>query len=395
LVKRSPHFSTLSQADLFVEIPRRVESFRKKNPHVHLVNLSIGDTSQPLIPPIHEALVKEAHQLGTREGYKGYGPEQGTQELREAIAQIVYRHQFSSEEIFISDGAKCDIGRLQLLFASCSSVAVQDPVYPAYVDTSLLSGKKIHLLPCLKENGFLPDVEKIPSVDLLFLSSPNNPTDAVFTRDELTYLVRWAHKEGTIIIFDAAYASYITDPTLPHSIYEIEGAKEVAIEVGSFSKSAGFTGVRLGWSVVPKELCYEEGTPLLRDWDRLVSAFYNGSSRISQKGGIAALTKEGLEGLSKQIGYYQENAQILKRALSEKGYAVYGGHHTPFLWVDFNKRNSWDLFSQFLEQAHLILIPGRGFGPSGEGFMRVSGFGHREEIFKGIERLSCISLQSL
>lgn len=388
MVKRSPHFSGLKESYLFPEIGRKVRSFQTQFPHVHLTSLSVGDTSEPLSPIVVEALKQKAEQLGTREGYSGYGPEEGEAPLREKIASVTYRGKFLAEEIFVSDGAASDIGRLQVLFGPDKSIGVQDPTYPAYIDTGYLSGcKSVTYLPCTPSNGFFPDFSKLPPLDLVFLCYPNNPTGAPASRSQLEEAVKWALNNQAILIYDAAYSCFIKDATFPKTIYEIEGAERCAIEIGSFSKFIGFTGVRLGWTVVPKELKYEEGSSVNRDFYRLVTTFFNGPSNLSQAGALAALSEEGLLQTEKLTQHYRENAALLKKALCEKGWPVYGGESSPYLWVDFGKKNSWDLFQSLLKTTHIVTIPGVGFGPSGEGCLRFSAFGSRSKVLEAIEKI--------
>lgn len=402
MVKRNPHVAKLSSGYLFPEIIKRRSIFLEKNPQASIISLGVGNTTQPLSSFITQALAKSAEALGTEQGYTGYGPEEGYKDLRQKIAQEIYQNQFTAEEIFISDGTNSDIGRLQVLFGSHSTIAVQDPSYPAYVDTSVILGQTasfdfssnkyrgISYLPCFPVNNFFPDLEQVVPTDLIYFCSPNNPTGAAATHAQLQELVEFAKKHGSIIIYDAAYVNYIQDPDLPRSIYEVKGAREVAIELGSFSKMAGFTGVRLGWSVVPKELQYEDGTSVNQDWNRVHSTFFNGASNIAQRGGLAVLQPEGQASVQALITYYMSNASILRRSLIHLGYEVYGGENAPYIWVRFPKYNSWQAFDMLLEKAHLICAPGSGFGPAGEGFVRLSAFGKRSQIEEAADRLASI-----
>lgn len=384
MVKRNPHFSRLKPHYLFQEIARRKQQFMLRYPNVSLLSLGIGDTTEPIPRVIANSMANAANGLGTKEGYRGYGPEQGMGELREEIAEKWYQGNVKAREVFISDGAKCDIGRLQQLFGSKVTIAVQDPAYPVYVDSSLIAGQManedIVFMPCLPTNDFFPDLSNLPSTDLIFVCSPNNPTGAVATREQLKQLVAFATANRSIIIFDAAYASFIHDSALPKSIFEIEGARKVAIEVNSFSKIAGFTGIRLGWTVVPDELEFEDGSSVQADWARLMGTIFNGASCIAQMGGLAILDKEGMIELEKITFHYLENAQIIRKAFMEKGFAVYGGKHAPYVWVEFPGMKSWEVFQYLLEKIHLVATPGSGFGPMGEGFMRFSAFGSRKMI---------------
>lgn len=388
MVKRNPNFKSLSENYLFPEVARRVKAFKHQNPHVELISLSIGDTSQPLSATISKMLKKKSEELGTHAGYHGYGPEQGALSLRKKIAHVFYSDTISPEEIFISDGAKCDIGRLQLLFGAQASIAVQDPTYPVYVDSKLIVGcHPIAYLPCTPQNNFFPDPKLLPAVDLLYLCSPNNPTGSTATKEQLKSIVSWAKKNGALIVYDAAYAAFIQDPDLPKSIYEIAGAKEVAIEVSSFSKFAGFTGIRLGWTVIPKGLRFEQYESVHQDYTRLITTFFNGASILSQAGAEAALSENGLEEIQRTINFYMENASLIRHALQIKGYKIYGGMNAPYLWVDFGEKKSWELFQHLMEETHLITTPGSGFGLCGEGFLRFSAFGTRQNIQKAIKHI--------
>jgi LL-diaminopimelate aminotransferase len=388
MVKRNPHFNQLKAGYLFPEVNARKKQFLAQHPHAKIISLGIGDTTEPLTPNIADALIDISKKLGTREGYVGYGAEQGIEPLRKKIAETFYGGLIAPEEIFVSDGAKCDIGRLQVLFGGDLSIAIQDPAYPVYVDGSIIQGiTQIHMMPCTPENGFFPDLSKLPKVDLIYFCSPNNPTGACATRAQLEELVAFAKKNHSLILFDAAYASYIQDPDLPKSIYEIEGAKEVAIEINSFSKLAGFTGVRLGWTVVPNALKYDNGASIRADWNRITTTLFNGASILSQYGGLAVLEKKGMKEAKDLIDFYLENARLVKTTLEELGYEVFGGDNAPYLWVRFPDRKSWDVFQEILEKTHIVTTPGSGFGPAGEGFLRFTAYGKRENILEAIHRL--------
>jgi LL-diaminopimelate aminotransferase len=387
--ERNPSIAALKAGYLFPEIQRRKEAFLKTKPDADLISLGIGDTTEPLTPYVVQGLMTTSAKLGTAAGYKGYGTDQGDLPLRKKIARHFYADRITADEIFLADGAKCDIGRLQLLFGPDTVVGLQDPAYPVYVDTSLITGKKkIVRLPCKPENNFFPDLENAEPIDLLFYCSPNNPTGAVNSREELTRLVRFAKKHNTLIVFDAAYSHFIQDPELPRSIYEIEGADSVAIEINSFSKMAGFTGVRLSWTVVPKILTFNDGSSVHKDWSRISSTFFNGPSHIPQGGALELLEDKGLEANSAQIAFYLENGRLLKSALEENGSTVYGGINAPYLWVKLpDGQSSWDAFQDLLENQEIVTTPGAGFGPAGEGYLRFSSFGKRETILRAIDRL--------
>lgn len=402
MVKRNPQITKLNSGYLFPEIIKRRSLFLEKNPNAQLISLGIGDTTEPLPPFIAEELALSAQSLATEKGYTGYGPEEGIKELRELISKQLYRNRFKPGEIFVSDGTNSDIGRLQVLFGNQATLAVQDPSYPVYVDTAVILGqtgffdnssrsyKGITYMPCTPSNQFFPNLKEVERTDLIYFCSPNNPTGAVATHSQLEELVNFARKNQSIIIYDTAYASYIQESDLPRSIYEIKGAEEVAIELGSFSKMAGFTGVRLGWSIVPKELKYDGGHSVNHDWNRVHSTFFNGATNIVQKGGIAALQLEGQACIKSLITYYMKNALILRKTLENLGYEVYGGENAPYIWVRFPKATSWEAFDYLLEKGHLISVPGSGFGPAGEGFIRFSTFGKRHQIEEASNRLESI-----
>lgn len=387
-MKRNPSMAKLKASYLFPEINQRKRQFLAANPEASLISLGIGDTTEPLPGSIACALENFSSGLGTPKGYSGYGPEQGIKALREKISSKVYHGLVLPEEIFISDGAKCDLGRLQMLFGSGASIAVQDPAYPVYIEGSVIQGvSTIVHMPCTPENQFFPDLTKAPRTDLIYFCSPNNPTGAVATREQLEKLVRFAESNRSIIIFDSAYANYIQDSDLPKSIFEIEGARKVAIEIGSFSKLAGFTGVRLGWTIIPEELQYDDGTSVKADWNRLVSTVFNGACNIAQMGGCAVLEEKGFEEVSALVAYYLENARIIKEALESLGYEVFGGTNAPYLWVRFKGQKSWDVFQHFLEHYHLVTTPGVGFGPGGDEYIRFTAFGHRKNVLEAVSRL--------
>jgi LL-diaminopimelate aminotransferase len=378
MLERPLQFKELSPSYLFPEINRRKEAFLKENPTVELLSLGIGDTVLPLPRVIALALEKGAAELGTLEGYSGYGKEQGLLELRTKICSRLYPN-LSPEEIYISDGAKSDLGRLQNLFGGKIRVGIQDPTYPVYVDGSILQGvKNIELLPCTSQNGFFPEIPE--GLDLLYICNPNNPTGRAYTREELRILVDYALKNRTIILYDGAYFSYIQDSALPRTIYDIPGAEKVAIEINSFSKMAGFSGVRLGWTVIPKGLKFQCGHSIKEDYHRFGCTVFNGASNIAQKGGVAVFTDEGWAAIQESIQYTMTNAKLLKEKFEGEGYSVYGGENAPYLWIETPGRQSWDVFQEFMEKRNLIITPGAGYGPSGEHCIRVSAFGFRKSI---------------
>ncbi len=409
MIERNPHIANLTSGYLFPEISKRRAAFAKEHPEASIISLGIGNTTEPLTPHVVKGLSGEVQALSTPDGYNGYGDETGNTRLREAIASVLYKGMVSADEVFISDGAKCDIGRIQYLFGSKVAVAVQDPAYPVYVDGSVMVGaagaakadgsgyEGIVYMPCTAENGFFPDLDQVPEHALIYFCSPNNPTGAVATREQLGALVAEARRKGSIIIFDSAYSAFIRDPELPLSIFEIPGARECAIEINSFSKPIGFTGVRLGWSVVPKELCYADGSPVIRDWTRLMTTIFNGASNIAQMGGLASLQGEGVRETRELTDYYLANAALIRKTLTgpnfkAAGVEVFGGDNAPYVWVRFPGRKSWDVFDQILNTCHVVTTPGAGFGPAGESFIRFSAFGHRASVEEACRRLSELSL---
>lgn len=398
-MQRNPRLKLLPAQYLFPQVRLHAQRYLEHHPDAKLISLGIGDTTQPIPSCIAEAMSKRAGAMATELSYTGYGPEEGELSLRQAIAREFYGDNkatsttsisspISPDEIVISDGTKSDIGRLFQLFGPKTRIAVQDPAYPAYIEAACLAGiDSITLMPCTPENGFFPSLEKLPPCDLIVWCSPNNPTGAASTRSELEELVAYASAHQCIILYDAAYAAYIDDPTLPHSIYAIPGAKEVAIEMGSFSKSAGFTGIRLGWTVVPHALRLHDGSCLHADWLRLIRTLFNGASTLSQAGGIAALSQEGRCALYETISLYKEHARALSATFREQGFSVYGGEHCPYVWLHFPQCSSWGLFTALLEQRHLITTPGVGFGPSGESFIRLTAFTSKHLMPEALRRL--------
>ena len=397
MINRNPCIANIKAGYLFPEIAKRRREYAAAHPEAKIISLGIGNTTEPLPPHINAGLVEGARRLGSAETYSGYQDE-GLLELREKISAVFYKGAFTPEEIFISDGAKCDIGRLQLLFGAGVEIAVQDPSYPVYVDGSVLIGAAgawegsgyggIRYMPCTAENGYFPDLSLLPENGLVYFCSPNNPTGAVANREQLAALVEEARRKGSLVIFDAAYSEYIRDPALPKSIYEIEEARLCAIEVNSFSKPAGFTGVRLGWSVVPKELKYSSGERVNADWNRVSGTIFNGASNIAQSGGLAALDSEGLKEIRSLTDFYLGNAKLIRSALQKPGINCVGGDNSPYIWAHFPGRDSWEVFSEILEKCQVVTTPGSGFGPAGQSFIRFSAFGHRADVEEACKRLS-------
>lgn len=407
MIERNTGFSNLTAGYLFPEVARRRREYAASHPDAKIISLGIGNTTEPLSKHIAKAMSDYSMALSTPEGYSGYGDEQGNSSLRAKIAEVFYHGMAHADEIFISDGAKCDIARIQTLFGSKVKVAVQDPAYPVYVDGSVVVGaagentgsgyKGISYLPCTPDNDFFPDLSKVEKNTLIYFCSPNNPTGATATRKQLETLVDFANKNGCIIIYDAAYFAFIRDENLPKTIFEIPGAKTCAIEVNSFSKPAGFTGVRLGWSVVPNELKFADGSSVNKDWNRVMTTLFNGASNIAQAGGLAALDGQGLSDMREQVDYYLENGALIKAALDgdnfkRAGVEAFFTGNGPYVWARFPGRTSWDVFDTILDKCHVVTTPGSGFGPAGESFIRFSSFGHRADIEEACRRLSALEL---
>lgn len=364
----------------------------------------ISAQQEPIPAPIVSGMANAALALGTVAGYEktgGYGSEAGQQPLRDAIVKRFYSEntKINASEIFVSDGSKCDISRMQQMFGPGRKVAVQDPAYPAYVDSSVINGhctgydektkryENIVYMECVPGNDFFPNLEAAKEADIIFFCSPNNPTGAAATRAQCKELVDFANKNGQIVIFDAAYAFYIENPDCPKTIFEIEGAETCCIESCSFSKYAGFTGLRLGWTVVPEALKFADGSSVRFDWNRCMATAFNGASNVAQGGGLAALSDEGWKSMQETVGFYKENAKMLKKTFEELGFKVYGAVDAPYVWVDFDGRDSWEVFTEILTKTDIVTTPGAGFGPTGDGFVRMSAFCHRGNLETAIERL--------
>lgn len=402
MAKINTNYSKLQTSYLFSEIAKRTKEFIQKYPDVTVMRLGIGNTTEPLVPSVINGLHNGVEKLAHVETYTGYGDEQGDMRLRQALADW-YKERgitLSPNEFFISDGAKPDAANLQSIFGQDNVIAVTDPVYPVYVDSNVIAGrtggfangqyKGLVYLVCNEENGFIP-VPPNQKVDIIYICSPNNPTGAVAIKKQLKAFVDYAIKNKAVIIFDAAYSEYIQDPTkYPRSIYEIAGAKKCAIEMNSFSKSAGFTGVRLGWTIAPADLVCEGTKPgeLNALWNRRQTTMFNGASNIVQEGGIVVLSKQGQKECKKQIAYYMKNAEIIKNGMEKLGFKVFGGENAPYIWLKVPKRmTSWEFFDVLLNQAHVVGTPGAGFGPCGEGYFRLSAFGHRENVEKAVQSI--------
>lgn len=395
------NYMNLQGSYLFSTIARKVAAYKEANPETDIIRLGIGDVTQPLAPVIIEALQKAVAQMGTPEGFHGYGPEQGYDFLRNAIAANDYQARgcdIAADEIFVSDGAKCDVGNIQEIFGLNNRVAVCDPVYPVYVDTNVMAGRSglynpakggfenLIYMPCTEENGFAPSLpEEVP--DLIYLCFPNNPTGAAITKDALQEWVDYANKNGSVILYDAAYEAYISEEDVPHSIYECSGARTCAIEMHSFSKNAGFTGLRLGYTVIPKDLkCGDVSLHSL--WNRRHGTKYNGAPYIVQRAGEAVYSEEGKRQLAAQVAYYMENARMIRDGLKDAGFTAYGGVNAPYIWLKTPDRmTSWEFFDKLLNEVQVVGTPGSGFGASGEGFFRLTAFGTHENTAEALRRI--------
>lgn len=401
----NPNYSKLQAGYLFPEIAKRTKIYKEQNPTAKIIKLGIGDTTMPLGQTIISAMAKAVENLGQKSSYSGYGDSEGSPLLRQAISDY-YKDlncKIDVNEVFMSDGAKSDCANIQSIFGD-SIVALQDPAYPVYVDSNVIAGRtgnfneqnqfdKLVYLECAEANNFvaIPPTQK---ADLIYLCYPNNPTGAMATRSELQQMVNYAIANKAVIIYDAAYSWFITDASYPKSIYEISGSDTCAIEINSFSKWAGFTGVRLGWTVVPKTLITENTTTgeLNKAWNRRQNTFFNGACNIAQAGGLASLSLEGRLECQKTIDYYMENATIIRTSLQQIGFVCFGGQNAPYIWLQTPLRNgqkvkSWDFFDELLDNCQVVGTPGSGFGTAGEGYFRFSAFGNREDIITALERI--------
>ncbi|HHU05691.1 MAG TPA: LL-diaminopimelate aminotransferase [Clostridiales bacterium] len=403
MARINDNFTKLPGSYLFSEIARRVSAYRAENPGKNIISLGIGDVTQPLAPTVIKALHEAVDEMSEKETFRGYGPERGYDFLLNAIAENEYKARgvdISIDEIFVSDGAKSDSGNIGDIFSVDNIVAVCDPVYPVYVDTNAMAGRageftsegrwsKLIYMPCTEENGFTPAIpEKTP--DMIYLCFPNNPTGATATKEQLKVWVEYANRNGSVILYDAAYEAFISDPDLPHSIFEIDGARECAIEFRSFSKTAGFTGTRCAYTVVPKEL-KREGMSLNQLWARRQSTKFNGAPYIVQKGAAAIYTEQGKKEIRSVIDYYMNNAKVIRDGLTKAGLTVYGGVNAPYIWAKTpDGMKSWDCFDKLLKEAGVVTTPGAGFGPSGEGYIRLTAFGSAEATAEAVERLANI-----
>ena len=386
-MKINEHYTELSSNYLFADIAKRVQAFKAENPKADVVSLGIGDVTQPLCPAVIQALHRAADEMGQAVTFRGYGPERGYDFLRNAIVENDFHARgidIDADEIFVSDGAKSDTGNFQELLSADCVVAVTDPVYPVYVDSNLMAGRRIVKLPCTAENNFMPELPR-EHVDVIYLCYPNNPTGTTLPRIKLFQWVDYAIQNDALILYDAAYEAYIQSTDVPHSIYEIPGAKQCAVEFHSYSKTAGFTGIRCGDTVVPKTV----SAALNPLWNRRQCTKFNGTSYLSQRAAEAIYTPEGKAQVRATINYYMENALLMRKELTELGFMVYGGEDAPYLWVSTpGGMSSWDFFDWMLRSARVVCTPGAGFGSSGEGYVRLTAFGTHEDTEKALLRIA-------
>ena len=404
MAKINKDYTKLKSSYLFSTIAKKVREYEAAHPDADIIRLGIGDVTRPLTPAITEALHKAVDEMGEAATFKGYAPDLGYDFLRKAIADNDYRKRgcdIADDEIFVSDGAKSDSGNIQEIFGRDNVIAVGDPVYPVYVDTNVMAGRSgvydestgmwsdIVYMPCLEENGFVPQLpqgERIP--DIIYLCFPNNPTGATIGKSELQKWVDYANEHESVIIYDAAYEAYISEPDVPHSIYECDGARTCAIEIRSFSKNAGFTGVRLGFTVIPKDLKVE-GVRLYDLWARRHGTKYNGAPYIIQRAGEAVYSEAGRAEVRALVSYYMENASYILKGLKSAGYSVSGGVNAPYIWLKTpDGLNSWEFFDKLLREANVVGTPGCGFGPSGEGYLRLTAFGDKNRTKEAVDRIS-------
>ena len=405
MVKINDNFQKLQGSYLFSEIAKRVANYKNENPQAKIIRMGIGDVTLPLSPAIISALENATKEMSQKETFRGYGPEQGYQFLIQAIIDNDFTPRginIETDEVFISDGAKSDTGNIGDILARSNIVAVTDPVYPVYIDTNVMAGRagelqtngqwsKIVYMPCTQENNFVPQLPQ-SKVDVIYLCYPNNPTGTTLTKEQLKVWVDYARANNALILFDAAYEIFISEENVPHSIYEIEGAKEVAIEFRSFSKTAGFTGTRCAYTIVPKTVLAEneagEKVALNKLWNRRQSTKFNGTAYIIQRAAEAVYSPKGKQQINELIKYYMGNAKIIRESLQKAGYEVFGGINSPYIWAKTPEGvSSWEFFDYLLKEKNIVATPGVGFGPSGEGYIRFSAFGNREENIEAMKRL--------
>ena len=404
MFKANQNYLRLQGSYLFSTIAKKVAAYTEANPDANIIRLGIGDVTQPLAPAIIDELHKAVDEMGKKETFHGYAPDLGYEFLRNAIADEYKGRgcEISTDEIFVSDGAKSDSGNIQEIFSEDAKVAVCDPVYPVYVDSNVMAGRSgewipseqrysnFIYMPCTESNNFTPEFPK-ENPDIIYLCYPNNPTGMTISKAQLQEWVDYANRIGAVILYDAAYEAYITEKDVPHSIYECEGARTCAIEIRSFSKNAGFTGVRLGFTVVPKDLRDADGVSLHDLWARRHGTKYNGAPYIIQKAGAVVFTPEGQKEIREQVSYYQKNARVIYDGLKDAGYTVYGGVNAPYIWLKTpDNMTSWEFFDHLLEDVHVVGTPGSGFGPSGEHFFRLTAFGTYEKTVEAIDRIKAM-----
>ena len=404
MFKVNENYLKLPGSYLFSTVGRKQREYEAAHPDKKVIRLSIGDVTQPLAPVIIDALHKAVDEMGVKETFHGYAPDLGYEFLRNAIAKNDYADRgcdIAADEIFVSDGAKCDSGNIQEIFSLDNKIAVCDPVYPVYVDTNVMAGRagdynpkterysNVIYMPCVADNNFAPELPK-ETPDIIYLCFPNNPTGSTITKDQLQEWVDYANRVGAVIIYDAAYEAYISEDNVPHTIYECEGARTCAIELKSFSKNAGFTGTRLGYSVVPKDL-KSDGVSLHSLWARRHGTKYNGAPYIIQRAGEAVYSDEGKAQLKQQVAYYMNNAKVIYEGLKDAGYTVSGGVNAPYIWLKTpDHKTSWEFFDYLLNNASVVGTPGSGFGPSGEGYFRLTAFGTYENTVEAINRIKAL-----
>jgi LL-diaminopimelate aminotransferase len=406
MITINENYLKLQDSYLFSTIAKKIAKYTEENPNKRVIKLGIGDVTLPLVPVVGEAIKKATDEMLKKETFHGYGPEQGYDFLREKIVKYDYKKlgvNIEKDEIFVSDGAKCDTGNIGEIFGLDNIVAITDPVYPVYLDTNIMAGRtgiynkekeqyeNIVYMPVSAKNNFIPELPK-EKVDMIYLCFPNNPTGTVLTKEQLKVWVKYAKENKAIILFDGAYEAFISEENVPHSIYEIEGAREVAIEFRSFSKTAGFTGVRCAYTVIPKELkAYTktgEEVTLNKLWNRRQCTKFNGVPYITQRAAESIYSEEGRKQIQENINYYKENAHIMLEGLKQVGYEVFGGKNAPYIWLKVPQGyTSWEFFDYLLEKANVVGTPGTGFGPSGEGYFRLTAFGSRENTIEAIERI--------
>ncbi len=406
MINVNENFLNLQDSYLFSTVAKKVSEYSEKNPDKKIIKLGIGDVTRPIVPAVAEAMHKAVDEMANISTFKGYGPEQGYEFLRKAIAENDYKSRgvdINIDEIFVSDGAKCDCGNIVDIFGIDNKIAITDPVYPVYLDTNVMSGRSgkynketgkyenIVYMPATAENNFIPELPK-EKVDIIYLCFPNNPTGTTLTKKELEKWVKYAKANSAIILYDSAYEAFISEADVPHTIYEIDGAKDVAIEFRSFSKTAGFTGVRCAYAVVPKSVYgytkNGEKVELNKLWNRRQCTKFNGVSYIVQKGAEAVYSVEGQKEIQENIAYYMENARIIRDGLTEAGFTVFGGKNAPYIWLKVPEGlTSWEFFDKLLSKVNVVGTPGVGFGPSGEGYFRLTAFGTKENTIEAINRI--------